>query len=81
MPELEIRKAVKDRYQKMALSSDSNCCGNADCCDSSSVSVVQEIPVEASSVDAGCGSPLALINPKEGDVVLDLGSGGGIDVF
>jgi SAM-dependent methyltransferase len=81
MSELEIRKAVKDRYQKIALSLDSSCCGSTGCCDPSPVSAVQDIPVEASSVNAGCGSPLALISPKEGDVVLDLGSGGGIDVF
>lgn len=39
------------------------------------------VPVEASSVNAGCGSPISLISLKEGDTVLDLGSGGGIDVF
>jgi SAM-dependent methyltransferase len=81
MSELEIRKAVKDRYQKIALSSDSSCYGSADCCDSTPVAVAQDIPVEASSVNAGCGSPLALISPKQGDAVLDLGSGGGIDIF
>lgn len=81
MSELEIRKAVKDRYQKIALSSDSSCCGGADGCDSGPVSVAKDIPVEASSVNAGCGSPLVLISPKVGDVVLDLGSGGGIDIF
>jgi len=81
MSEPDIRKAVKDRYQKIALSSDSCCCGSADCCESSPVSEAQGMPVEASSVNAGCGSPLALISPKEGDVVLDLGSGGGIDNF
>jgi arsenite methyltransferase len=41
----------------------------------------EAVPVEASSVNAGCGSPLLLVSPKKGDVVLDLGSGGGIDVF
>ena len=81
MSELDIRKAVRDRYQKIALSSDSSCCGGADGCEPSPVSVAQGIPVEASSVNAGCGSPLALISPKKGDVVLDLGSGGGIDIF
>lgn len=81
MSELEIRKAVKDRYQKIALSPDSSSRGGADCCASGPVSVGPDIPVEASSVNAGCGSPLALVSPKEGDVVLDLGSGGGIDIF
>jgi ubiquinone/menaquinone biosynthesis C-methylase UbiE len=80
--ELEIRKAVKERYAKMATSSDSKCCNEDDCCTVSDLTTVGEaVPIEASSVGAGCGSPLLLVNPKEGDVVLDLGSGGGIDIF
>jgi arsenite methyltransferase len=83
MSELEIRKAVKERYAKVATSSEVECCGGGDGCDddSSVVSLADAIPVEASSVNAGCGSPLLLVSPKQGDVVLDLGSGGGIDVF
>ena len=82
MSELEIRKAVKERYAKMATSSDSKCCNEDDCCTVSDLTSVGEaVPIEASSVGAGCGSPLLLIGPKEGDVVLDLGSGGGIDIF
>lgn len=81
MSELEIRKAVKDRYAKIAVSSNSSCCAGGDCGDSSLLSVDGAVPVEASSINAGCGSPLLLITPKEGNVVLDLGSGGGIDVF
>ena len=82
MSELEIRKAVKERYAKLALSSQSDCCGGDDCCGGSAAAQLTEaVPVEASSVNAGCGSPLLLIAPKEGDVVLDLGSGGGIDIF
>ena len=81
MSELEIRKAVKERYAKIAVSSDSDCCGGSSCCDSGLISVGESVPVEASSIDAGCGSPLLLISPKTGDVVLDLGSGGGIDIF
>jgi len=75
--ETEIRKAVKERYSKLATSS-----SNSGCCDDSGlVQVNASIPIEASSVNAGCGSPISLISLKEGDVVLDLGSGGGIDVF
>ena len=83
MSELEIRKAVKERYARIATStSESSCCSDDACCgDSSLISLDGSVPVEASSVNAGCGSPLTLINPKAGDVVLDLGSGGGIDVF
>jgi arsenite methyltransferase len=42
---------------------------------------IGEIPKEASAINAGCGSPLSLVSPGKGQVVLDLGSGGGIDVF
>jgi arsenite methyltransferase len=77
MSELEIRKAVKERYAKIAVSSEPECCGD----DSGIISLGEAVPIEASSVNAGCGSPLLLVSPKEGDVVLDLGSGGGIDVF
>ena len=77
MSELEIRKAVKERYAKIAVSSETGCCAGQDCAQPSSA----EVPVEASAVNAGCGSPLLLINPRAGDVVVDLGSGGGIDIF
>jgi SAM-dependent methyltransferase len=80
--EAEIRKAVKERYAKIALSSESSCCGvDGDCSDLTLTLQNGTIPVEASSVNAGCGSPLTLIDPKQGDVVVDLGSGGGIDIF
>ena len=77
MSELEVRRAVKERYAKLAISSQSDCCGD----DSNLITLGEMAPAEASSVNAGCGSPLLLINPEKGDVVLDLGSGGGIDVF
>lgn len=80
MSEMEIRKAVRERYSKLATS-ESNCCGDG-CCDSTTlVSIGEVVPIEASSITAGCGSPLLLIAAKEGDTILDLGSGGGIDVF
>jgi SAM-dependent methyltransferase len=81
MSETEIRKAVKERYAKLAISSDTGCCTGEGCNDSSLISIGGSVPIEASSISAGCGSPLLLISLKEGDVVLDLGSGGGIDVF
>lgn len=79
--EIEIRKAVKDRYSKLAINSEAeSCCADDNCCGTSLVSL-GEIPAEASSVNAGCGSPLLLVSLKEGDSVVDLGSGGGIDIF
>ena len=81
MAELEIRKAVKDRYSKLASSSEPTCCGG-NCGDEQGlISIGEPIPAEASSINAGCGSPLLLVNLKDGDTVVDLGSGGGIDIF
>ncbi|MGI0090639.1 MAG: methyltransferase domain-containing protein [Nitrososphaerales archaeon] len=79
MSETEIRKAVKERYSKLATSSEASCCcgGNTQ----SLISIGEAVPIEASSINAGCGSPLVLVSPKEGETVLDLGSGGGIDIF
>jgi arsenite methyltransferase len=77
MSELEVRRAVKERYAKLATSSSSECCGD----DSNLVTLGGMAPAEASSINAGCGSPLLLVKPVRGEVVLDLGSGGGIDVF
>ena len=81
MSELEIRKAVKERYAKIAVTSESNCCAGDDCGEQAVVNLDVVIPAEASAVNAGCGSPLLLVKPEEGDVVLDLGSGGGVDIF
>ena len=39
------------------------------------------VPAEAEQISLGCGNPIALANLKAGEVVLDIGSGGGIDVF
>src|SRR5579872_2794878 len=78
--ELQIRKAVRDRYSKLATSQESECCAGSPC-GSPLVQIGVGIPIEASSVNAGCGSPLQLVSLKSGDSVIDLGSGGGIDIF
>src|SRR5713101_4453922 len=81
MSEQEIRKAVKERYAKLAISTDSSCNAEGCCGDSNLIQLGVAVPAEAFSVNAGCGSPLLLVSLKEGDAVLDLGSGGGIDIF
>ncbi len=81
MSEMEIRRAVKERYSKIAVTAGSPDCGEAGCCGSHPISLGGSVPAEALAADAGCGSPLAMVAPREGSVVLDLGSGGGVDVF
>jgi len=39
------------------------------------------VPGEAEQISLGCGNPIALAGLKQGEVVLDIGSGGGIDAF
>ena len=73
LSETEIRKSVKERYTALAS-------GEGNCCSTSGIDY-SDVPSEASSISDGSGQPVNLIQPREGDVVLDLGSGGGADVF
>jgi ubiquinone/menaquinone biosynthesis C-methylase UbiE len=87
MNEKAVKEYVKKSYGEIAQSEESCCCS---CCRSTSredalrVGYNEEdlasIP-ESSSMGLGCGNPVALASLKEGEVVLDMGSGGGIDVF
>jgi SAM-dependent methyltransferase len=81
LSEEEIKNAVRQRYGQLAVLNES-CCAESEsaCCGSTSTSEV-DLPSEALSVVASCGSPLAHADVREGDTILDLGSGGGIDVF
>ena len=74
LSETEIRKSVKDRYSKLATGSEDNCC-------SISEPFYTGVPAEAISISDGSGQPLELIKPRDGDTILDMGSGGGADVF
>jgi arsenite methyltransferase len=78
--EEQIKNAVRQRYSQLAVLNDS-CCGDESdsCCSSSSDE--SDLPQEALNVVASCGSPLANVQVREGETVLDLGSGGGVDVF
>lgn len=74
--EVSIRKAVRDRYGQLAQMRKVP----ASCCNPGSVSS-DAAPLEASQIYAGCGSPVEMAAIKEGEVVVDLGSGGGFDAF
>src|SRR5579862_565041 len=90
---MEIKEVVKEKYGQAALrvtSGGSSCCGAAPadshCCDpitSNLYDVMQtgELPETAVLASLGCGNPTALAELKTGETVLDLGSGGGIDVL
>lgn len=92
MKQEEIKKAVRDGYGKIAQSSGSCCFPKASCCgtdtavDKLSKSVgyqaedLQAVP-EGANLGLGCGNPIALASLKEGETVVDLGSGAGFDCF
>ncbi len=88
----DIKDVVKEKYGQAALrvtSGGSSCCGasaSAECCDPITsnlydVSQAGQIPEEALLASLGCGNPTALAKLNAGETVLDLGSGGGIDVL
>jgi arsenite methyltransferase len=89
----DIRTVVKEKYGQAALrvkSGGSSCCGatlaSDSCCDPIAANLydpsqAEQIPEEALLASLGCGNPTALAQLNPGEVVLDLGSGGGIDVL
>jgi arsenite methyltransferase len=63
-----------------------SCCSGTDYVNFSfstgySVTELSDVPQEAAEISLGCGNPIALANLKPGEVVLDIGSGGGLDAF
>ncbi len=86
MSKTDVKEFVKQRYSEIAQQETSCCCS----CSPSATDVAHQIGYtdddlntipEAASMGLGCGNPVALAHLQEGDMVLDLGSGGGIDVF
>src|SRR6266481_9206673 len=88
-----VKDVVKEKYGEAALrvnSGGSACCGataaTGSGCDPITsnlydASQESQIPAEAMLASLGCGNPTALAKLNPGEVVLDLGSGGGIDVL
>jgi len=89
----DIKEVVKERYAeaaRRASSGGSSCCGAAPsdghCADPITSNLyhagdIAQVPDMALTASLGCGNPTALAELKPGEVVLDLGSGGGIDVL
>ncbi len=90
---MDVKEAVKEKYGQAALrvaSGGSSCCGAQPakdaCCDPITSNLYQAgetsgLPDEAVKASLGCGNPTALAQLHPGETVLDLGSGGGIDVL
>jgi SAM-dependent methyltransferase len=93
---IEIREQVRQRYSQTALRVNSGaggCCGgdaSSSCCSTDGDAITgnlytgeeaKEVPAEALLASLGCGNPTSLAKLNPGEVVLDLGSGGGIDVL
>src|SRR5690606_28639770 len=90
----DVREIVRERYGQAALrvvqeQTKASCCGTGGSCgtadpitrDLYDAVTTAALPQAAVLASLGCGNPTALAELKEGDVVLDLGSGGGIDVL
>lgn len=85
----DIHEAVRSRYGKIASEfqrvSQASCCGPDDDCgcagDLYDVSLLAGLPADVTGLSLGCGDPITLAALQPGQTVLDLGSGGGIDVF
>lgn len=93
---MELKEVVKEKYGQAALRATSgegnSCCGGASACcgpeawDPITSDLYDEqqkagVPAEALLASLGCGNPTALAQLQAGETVLDLGSGGGIDVL
>ncbi len=85
----KVKEFVKKRYGEIAKTEKSCACSSS-CCGPSTKDIAQEIGYSETDLEnvpdsailgLGCGNPVALANLTEGETVLDLGSGGGIDVF
>jgi len=91
----EIRNAVRQSYRIIAISSTASCgCESSSCCGSSNDLKIENISLglgyslddvaavpEGANLGLGCGNPQAIASLRSGEIVLDLGSGGGFDCF
>jgi arsenite methyltransferase len=90
MAEADVKTVVREKYGQAALQvGKGGCCGAStalDGCDPITSNLydsaqAESLPTEALQASLGCGNPTALAQLAPGEIVLDLGSGGGIDVL
>lgn len=94
MAESNIKEIVQEKYgevaRRVSSGKSTGCCGPSSCCGDSADPITQNlydaaqaglVPEAALEASLGCGNPTALAELRSGEVVLDLGSGGGIDVL
>ena len=92
----DVREQVRERYAEAAVNLSAGCgcgcdCESIGCCGEESTTLFGQglypaderasLPENAVAASLGCGNPLALVELHEGETILDLGSGGGIDVL
>jgi arsenite methyltransferase len=92
----DVREQVRERYAEAAVSLSAGCgcgcdCESIGCCGEEATTLFGQglygaderagLPDDAVTASLGCGNPLAMVELHEGETVLDLGSGGGIDVL
>lgn len=94
MKKNKIRQAVRTNYAQVALAGNSGCCSTSPCCSPGGASSADAVSMQlgysneevsavptGANLGLGCGNPQAIASLKPGEIVLDLGSGGGFDCF
>ncbi|MEW6236214.1 MAG: arsenite methyltransferase [Candidatus Omnitrophota bacterium] len=89
-----IRQKVREGYGRIAISPGASCCGPSSCCSADSGDAASQLAQtigystddlaglpEGANMGLSCGNPVALASLQPGETVVDLGSGGGFDIF
>jgi SAM-dependent methyltransferase len=79
-----VHQAVQERYGRLAETA-SSCCGDSCGCSSTASQLYEAdlalLPKDVTEFSLGCGDPISIAELRPGEVVVDLGSGGGLDAF